>query len=124
VLMNMGVRLDDVRNEVVKLDAREPGAPDATDSDTWAPGGRGSRARALGRFVRRAVSAASLGRWFGVPSAAGPAEFKNASADPKELEDEIERLNVAKGEAVANMDFKLAAKLRDQADELKRRRNR
>ena len=42
--------------------------------------------------------------------------------DLKELEDEIERLNVAKEEAVANQDFEKAAGLRDQADKLKKKK--
>ncbi len=42
--------------------------------------------------------------------------------DLKELEEEIERLNQAKEEAVANQDFERAANLRDQADKLKRKK--
>jgi ATP-dependent Clp protease ATP-binding subunit ClpC len=42
--------------------------------------------------------------------------------DLKELEEEIERLNVAKEEAVANQDFEKAASLRDQADKLKKKK--
>ena len=42
--------------------------------------------------------------------------------DLKELEEEIERLNVAKEEAVANQDFEKAASLRDQADKVKKRK--
>jgi ATP-dependent Clp protease ATP-binding subunit ClpC len=42
--------------------------------------------------------------------------------DLKELEEEIERLNVAKEEAVANQDFEKAAGLRDQADKLKKKK--
>src|SRR5271168_3678563 len=40
--------------------------------------------------------------------------------DLKELEEEIERLNVAKEEAVANQDFEKAASLRDKADKKKK----
>ncbi len=40
----------------------------------------------------------------------------------KELEEEIERLNQAKEEAVANQDFEKAASLRDQADKLKKKK--
>ena len=36
--------------------------------------------------------------------------------DLKELDDQIERLNQDKEEAVANQDFERAAALRDQAD--------
>ncbi len=43
--------------------------------------------------------------------------------DLKELEDDIERLNQAKEEAVANQDFEKAASLRDQADKLKRKKD-
>ncbi|VAX39457.1 ATP-dependent Clp protease, ATP-binding subunit ClpC [hydrothermal vent metagenome] len=39
--------------------------------------------------------------------------------DLKELEEDIERLNVSKEEAVANQDFEKAANLRDQADKVK-----
>lgn len=42
--------------------------------------------------------------------------------DLKELEDEVERLNQAKEDAVANQDFEKAAGLRDQADKLKQRK--
>ena len=42
--------------------------------------------------------------------------------DLKELEEEIERLNQAKEEAVANQDFEKAASLRDQADKLKKKK--
>ncbi|HUG92434.1 MAG TPA: ATP-dependent Clp protease ATP-binding subunit [Planctomycetaceae bacterium] len=42
--------------------------------------------------------------------------------DLKELEDEIERLNQAKEEAVANQDFEKAASLRDSADKVKRKK--
>ncbi|MFP6700968.1 MAG: Clp protease N-terminal domain-containing protein, partial [Planctomycetaceae bacterium] len=42
--------------------------------------------------------------------------------DLKELEEETERLNGAKEEAVANQDFEKAANLRDQADKLKKKR--
>ena len=43
--------------------------------------------------------------------------------DLKELEEEIERLNQAKEEAVANQDFEKAASLRDQADKLKKKKS-
>jgi ATP-dependent Clp protease ATP-binding subunit ClpC len=42
--------------------------------------------------------------------------------DLKELEEEIERLNQAKEEAVAHQDFEKAASLRDQADKLKKKK--
>ncbi|HWL07801.1 MAG TPA: ATP-dependent Clp protease ATP-binding subunit [Planctomicrobium sp.] len=42
--------------------------------------------------------------------------------DLKELEEDIERMNAAKEEAVANQDFEKAASLRDQADKLKRKK--
>lgn len=42
--------------------------------------------------------------------------------DLKELEEDIERMNAAKDEAVANQDFEKAASLRDQADKLKRKK--
>ena len=42
--------------------------------------------------------------------------------DLKELEDEIEGLNGAKEDAVANQDFEKAANLRDQADKLKQKK--
>jgi ATP-dependent Clp protease ATP-binding subunit ClpC len=42
--------------------------------------------------------------------------------DLKDLEEEIERLNQQKEEAVANQDFERAASLRDQADKLKRKK--
>ena len=43
--------------------------------------------------------------------------------DLKELEDEAERLNQQKEEAVANQDFEKAASLRDQADKLKKKKD-
>ncbi len=42
--------------------------------------------------------------------------------DLKDLEEEIERLNQQKEEAVANQDFERAASLRDSADKLKRKK--
>jgi ATP-dependent Clp protease ATP-binding subunit ClpC len=42
--------------------------------------------------------------------------------DLKELDDQIERLNQDKEEAVANQDFERAASLRDQADKLKKKK--
>jgi ATP-dependent Clp protease ATP-binding subunit ClpC len=63
-LMNLGVRLDEVRIENVKLALREPGAPDTMDSSTPGTGGHRFGVRALGRFVRRVARAASLGRSF------------------------------------------------------------
>jgi ATP-dependent Clp protease ATP-binding subunit ClpC len=42
--------------------------------------------------------------------------------DLKELDDDIERLNKEKEEAVANQDFEKAAALRDQADKLKKKK--
>jgi ATP-dependent Clp protease ATP-binding subunit ClpC len=42
--------------------------------------------------------------------------------DLKELEEEAERLNQQKEEAVANQDFEKAASLRDQADKLKKKK--
>ena len=42
--------------------------------------------------------------------------------DLKELEEEIERMNGQKEEAVANQDFEKAARLRDQADKLKKKK--
>ncbi|WP_437187540.1 ATP-dependent Clp protease ATP-binding subunit [Planctomicrobium sp. SH668] len=42
--------------------------------------------------------------------------------DLKELEEDIERMNAAKEEAVANQDFEKAASLRDQADKLRRKK--
>ena len=43
--------------------------------------------------------------------------------DLKELEDETERLNQSKEEAVANQDFEKAASLRDQADKLRKKKD-
>ena len=42
--------------------------------------------------------------------------------DLKEIEEEVERLNTQKEEAVANQDFEKAASLRDQADKLKKKK--
>ncbi len=43
--------------------------------------------------------------------------------DLKELEEEIERLNQAKEEAVANQDFEKAANLRDQSDKVRKKKD-
>jgi ATP-dependent Clp protease ATP-binding subunit ClpC len=43
--------------------------------------------------------------------------------DLKELEEESEKLNQSKEEAVANQDFERAAQLRDQADKLKKKKD-
>ena len=42
--------------------------------------------------------------------------------DLKEIDDEVERLNKEKEEAVANQDFEKAAALRDQADKLRKKK--
>jgi ATP-dependent Clp protease ATP-binding subunit ClpC len=42
--------------------------------------------------------------------------------DLKEIDDEVEKLNKEKEEAVANQDFERAASLRDQADKLKKKK--
>ena len=42
--------------------------------------------------------------------------------DLKEIDDEVEKLNKEKEEAVANQDFEKAAALRDQADKLKKKK--
>jgi ATP-dependent Clp protease ATP-binding subunit ClpC len=42
--------------------------------------------------------------------------------DLKEIDDEVEKLNKLKEEAVANQDFEKAASLRDQADKLKKKK--
>jgi ATP-dependent Clp protease ATP-binding subunit ClpC len=42
--------------------------------------------------------------------------------DLKEIDDDVERLNKEKEEAVANQDFEKAASLRDQADKLKKKK--
>jgi ATP-dependent Clp protease ATP-binding subunit ClpC len=114
VLMDFGVRPDDVRREIVKLSLREPGAPDQPEESetpaTTSPYG----AQRFGSFVGRVARALGLVRSVGGRSTIVP-------SDPKELEQEIERLNIAKEEAIANQDFERAARLRDEADELKRR---
>jgi len=43
--------------------------------------------------------------------------------DLKDIDDEVERLNKEKEEAVASQDFEKAAALRDQADKLKKKKN-
>ena len=43
--------------------------------------------------------------------------------DLKEIDEEVERLNKEKEEAVANQDFEKAAALRDQADKLKKKKD-
>ncbi len=43
--------------------------------------------------------------------------------DLKEIDEEVERLNKEKEEAVANQDFEKAASLRDQADKLKKKKS-
>ncbi|GAB6187584.1 ATP-dependent Clp protease ATP-binding subunit [Thermopirellula anaerolimosa] len=43
--------------------------------------------------------------------------------DLKEIDEEVERLNKEKEEAVANQDFEKAARLRDQADKLKKKKS-
>src|SRR5208337_3706695 len=42
--------------------------------------------------------------------------------DLKEIDEEVEKLNKEKEEAVANQDFEKAAALRDQADKLKKKK--
>jgi ATP-dependent Clp protease ATP-binding subunit ClpC len=117
VLLDFGVRPDEVRREVDRLSLREPGAPDPPEesetSGTTSPYG----ARGFGSFVGRVARALGLVRSVGGRSTI-------VASDPKELEQEIERLNIAKEEAIANQDFERAARLRDEADELKRRRPR
>jgi ATP-dependent Clp protease ATP-binding subunit ClpA len=115
VLYNRDLRLDDVRFEVSKLTVREPESPYSQDS----PASRvfQESARGLGRLVAQVRRALGVGRRYRVGSPINP-------VDLEELEEEIEWLTFAKEEAVAKMDFKRAAQLRDRVDELKRRRNR
>ena len=47
----------------------------------------------------------------------------NRPPDLKEIDDEVEKLNKLKEEAVANQDFEKAASLRDQADKLKKKKD-
>ncbi len=42
--------------------------------------------------------------------------------DLKDLDDEVDRLNKEKEDAVANQDFEKAAALRDQADKLRKKK--
>jgi ATP-dependent Clp protease ATP-binding subunit ClpC len=53
-----------------------------------------------------------------------PVRLKSMTRPPdlKEIDEEIERLNKEKEEAVANQDFEKAASLRDQADKLKKKK--
>jgi ATP-dependent Clp protease ATP-binding subunit ClpC len=64
VLMNLGVQVDEVRERVVKLGTREPGAPAPEEPETPAFGAPRSGTHALGRLIRRAVLAARPSRWF------------------------------------------------------------
>jgi ATP-dependent Clp protease ATP-binding subunit ClpA len=116
ILYNFGVRLDDARREVVELKVREPRARDPREAETRQTAGFVA-ARTLGRLVGQVARAIGLRGRLRDRSAIVP-------VDSKELEKEIERLTVAKEEAIARMDFKQAARLRDQVDELKRKRNR
>src|SRR6188472_3894018 len=59
-----------------------------------------------------------------IDEAGARVRLKSMSKPPdlKELDEQIERLNQDKEEAVANQDFERAAALRDQADKLKKRK--
>jgi len=65
VLMNLGVQLDGVRENVVKLGIREPGAPATEQSQGPRPETPPIGARSFGRLVGRAARAVGFGRWFG-----------------------------------------------------------
>jgi ATP-dependent Clp protease ATP-binding subunit ClpC len=115
-LYNFGVELDDARREVVELKVREPRGREPRETETRNAAGFVG-ARTLGRFVGQVARAIGL---------SGRLRDRSAivAVDSKQLEKEIERLTVAKEEAIANRDFQEAARLRDQADELKRNRDR
>jgi ATP-dependent Clp protease ATP-binding subunit ClpC len=59
-----------------------------------------------------------------IDEAGARVRLKSMSKPPnlKEIDDEVEGLNRQKEEAVANQDFEQAAKLRDQADKLKKKK--
>jgi ATP-dependent Clp protease ATP-binding subunit ClpC len=59
-----------------------------------------------------------------IDEAGARVRLKSMSKPPnlKEIDDEVEALNRQKEEAVANQDFEQAAKLRDQADKLKKKK--
>ncbi|MBX3434290.1 MAG: ATP-dependent Clp protease ATP-binding subunit [Pirellulales bacterium] len=59
-----------------------------------------------------------------IDEAGARVRLKTMSKPPnlKEIDDEVEQLNREKEEAVANQDFEKAAKLRDQADKLKKKK--
>jgi ATP-dependent Clp protease ATP-binding subunit ClpC len=59
-----------------------------------------------------------------IDEAGARVRLKSMSKPPnlKELDDEVEALNRQKEEAVANQDFEQAARLRDQADKLKKKK--
>ena len=59
-----------------------------------------------------------------IDEAGARVRLKSMSKPPnlKEIDDEVEALNRQKEEAVANQDFEMAAKLRDQADKLKKKK--
>jgi ATP-dependent Clp protease ATP-binding subunit ClpA len=100
VLMNLGLKLEDVREEILNLlgDNRDPGEYGSSPRRTSFPEGPDEESQDLPSDVREAL---------------------------RELDDRIERLNVEKEAAVAGQDFERAAHLRDQADGLLReRRNR
>ncbi len=61
LLLNVGVRPDDVREEVVRLGLREPGSPSPEQTGTQATTRPRFDARSLGRFVGGAARA--VGRW-------------------------------------------------------------
>jgi ATP-dependent Clp protease ATP-binding subunit ClpA len=114
VLHKLGVRIEDVRLDVVKLNVREPETGGLGIETRW-PSRFG--ARGFGRFAGRVVRSFGLGSESGNRSAGVP-------SDPEALEREIERLNLAKEDAIAHQDFERAARLRDEADLLKRRKTR
>ena len=60
-----------------------------------------------------------------IDEAGARVRLKSMSKPPnlKEIDEEVEALNREKEEAVANQDFEKAARLRDQADKLKKKKH-
>jgi ATP-dependent Clp protease ATP-binding subunit ClpA len=94
VLMNLGLKLEDVREEVLRLVGRGPDSP----------------------TLPRHLLVVPI---WDLPASEFPVDLREAL---QILDPRIEHLNQEKESAVAERDFELAAHLRDQADKLKQNR--
>jgi ATP-dependent Clp protease ATP-binding subunit ClpA len=127
LLMNLGLKTEDVREEVLNLLGRglaeTSTAPSPPRRASMDPGeGQDHQLAALPTDVDYIQQfAAELATYCGKRESQASEESPEETRPPEviEIDKEIERLIVAKEQAVANMDFEKASALRDPSDKLR-----